>query len=319
MEYPSGIWCLSNDTSPPAALAAPWVSGVSLRSTWDRIQPEFGTWVLGKLQTNIDKCKRAGKQVSLSVMAGLKSPRWVNDYGAQDFLGAEDDEEPWLPIPWDAVYRKWFTNLIDGLSHMLPGSDLSWLKATGLNWTTEEDSLPRSPADCAQWNQLDYSRHVLTDGWDLICDHWGSRFPNIPQAMQIVSEGLPPIGDSDATDTIGLFISHGMDRYKNKLLLQNNGLSARWHSEQVEAVKGLVHTGYQCVADVTSDCNAANPHATWRMNNGEPGDPVQIMQAALERAIGAGARYVEVYAADVANPALAGVLTDAANKLKGAP
>jgi hypothetical protein len=69
-----------------------------------------------------------------------------------------------------------------------------------------------------------------------------------------------------------------------------------------------VDTGYQMLWRVTDD-------PTYRMNQGVPVDPVTALQTAVDNGAAAGARYLEIYYADIVNPDLQDVIASAHDRL----
>jgi hypothetical protein len=97
---------------------------------------------------------------------------------------------------------------------------------------------------------------------------------------------------------------YGAPRY----VVQNNGLSDFWVSPQVMRAAGQVDTGYQMLWFVTDD-------STYRMNHGIPIDPATELQTAADNGVAAGARFLEIYYADIVNPDLQDVIATAHDRL----
>jgi PKD repeat protein len=171
-------------------------------------------------------------------------------------------------------------------------------------WTTTND--------VANWQAAGYTRTKVENAWQTIADAWAQAFPQQQVIAILCANEFPPIDNNGnifvnpqgadnqiVTDLINL----GMARYGTQFCLQNNALSDTYIMTQLTSVADQVTTGYQMLWWVTGD-------TSYKMNNGTPIDNATALQNAVNSGVSAHARYLEIYPADLANPALQGVLAN---------
>ena len=92
----------------------PLVYGLSWRFRWRTIEPEAGHYNWTPIDQAVAVTGKAGKKTMLRVVAGINSPEWVLQAGAQVFDFSNTDlahpknyaANLRMPIPWDEVYLK---------------------------------------------------------------------------------------------------------------------------------------------------------------------------------------------------------------------
>src|SRR5947209_8776574 len=107
-----GVYDLVAGNTPVSAkaLANPNVDGIALRSQWQTLEPADGVYDWSYFDGQIAAATAAGKSVSLSVTAGIFSPSWLYDEGAQafTFVGRKSPDPQTIPVPYDPVFlEKW--------------------------------------------------------------------------------------------------------------------------------------------------------------------------------------------------------------------
>jgi hypothetical protein len=301
----------------PAILANPNVDGIALRAFWNNLEPADGVYDWSYLDQPLDQAVAAGKMVTLSTSAGIRTPDWVYAEGAAPFHYMDSSGTPQvIPIPWDSVYLARWEDFVRAFgTHYSANPAVVQVKLTGLNRDTNEVLLPRTTADTTNWQSVGYTSTRLDDAWKEIVETFAQAFPHQQLAIIIVPNGLPDIDDqgrivSGAGEAlIETLIHQGIDRYGAPVwVVQNSGLSDFYVSHEVQDVAGEVDTGYEMLWLVTND-------AMYRMNNGVPIDWFQELQTAVVNGIAAGARYLDIYREDVVNPALQDVIASAHNEL----
>jgi hypothetical protein len=316
------------------------VDGVALRTAWDTLEPAEGEFDWSLVDREIEVAKAHGKEVSLSVVAGFRTPQWVYEAGAAKFgfvwdktWGAPICSRQHIPIPWDPVFLAKWRGFIRALGKRYDSEPtVPLVKITGLNSFSEEALLPHfrekliahgpyqctSDDDVANWKMRGYTRAKVKLAWKSIVEAFAVTFPHKNLAAMIVPRGLPPIdnegnlisdsdGDPRAAEEL---VAEGAEQCSGRFIVQNNGLSAFWNLAPHIAIAHRASLGFQMLGEVTRD-------PTCRMNRGmRPCDPPQVLRSAVERVLAAGARFLEIYAVDIVNPELEEALAYAHRSLR---
>jgi PKD repeat protein len=328
----TGVYGLyTPDKALPAGVKSnPNVDGIAVRATWDYIEPTQGSYNWAYLDSVINAAVAAGKKVSLSIAAGVRTPAWVYAAGAQAFTFV-DNTSPLtqtLPVPWDPVFLTQWTNFITQLGNRYAATpQLTQVKITGINYASSETMLPYSTGvqvtvgtntwtttnDVADWVAVGYTRTKVENAWQTIADTFSQAFPRQQISAILVPNHFPPIDNNGNvfTDLNGAdnqivsdLLNLGIARYGSQLGVENDGLSDFWIMPQITGVQDQVTTGYQMLWQVTGD-------PTFRMNNGTSIAITTELQNAVNAAVAAHARFLEIYSSDVLNSALQGVLANA--------
>ena len=315
LAMPQGIYALMKQgtTSIPAPiLSNSSVDGISIRDSWNTLEPTEDVYYFDNLNKLITAASGAGKQVSISIMAGYTTPAWVYSDGAQSFkfvwtkpFGPALCTVQITPIPYDPIFLEKFGTFIMALGQHFGGSPaISMFKANGVNYETEETSLPDSGGgsvsgcttfnDVKDWQAIGYTTKQMEAGWNTIAKDWGAAF-TIPLAGMFNPTGFPAQTgtgvDHQATDDL---LSMGYTTLAGQFIGQNNALSPTFVWSKLNSKVGPI--GFQAVG-VWGSATAA--------------------QQSLNGAIAAGALYVEVSPSDLENSTEAAVIKTAHEELLG--
>jgi PKD repeat protein len=313
----TGIYAVGtpDQVTPQAVLTNPYVDGISVRATWDFLEPSNGVYNWSFLDSELSAAAAAGKKVSLSITAGTRTPSWVYAAGAQPFSYTDGGSKTLtIPVPWDTTFLAKWDQFIQAVgSRYASDSTLSQVKITGINSDTAETMLPYQKADVAHWLSVGYTRTKVENAWQNIADTFALAFPSQQLAMIMVPNHFPTIdangqqfsnpqgGDYQIVDDL---MQAGINAFGSRFSVQNNGLSDTWISSQVAGLANQITTGYQTLWWVTGD-------STYQMNGGKAIDVTTALQEAVTKALGAQAQFLEIYMSDITNPALQGVLAQA--------
>ena len=310
MPMPQGLLSLYGPGVPVTAaqLSHPWISGVSLRLRWCDIQPN--PWMLDTsyLDTQLAIIRSFKLSWNFSVQSGEAAPDWLYRMAwPVNFRDASGTLQR-MPCPWDMTAMSFWTWLVAQLGAKYGGDPLlSHVKTGGpLSSTTEEDMLlPGGPNGGSQltsqfWNNYGANWNRLFGAEMTSADASAAAFPGQMLTFQGVASGLPGVDAIGEEAVSERMIQYFTQRYPGRTTVQNNGLSAFWNWKYLDTLGGQTVTGYQTLWSILND-------PTWRMNGGVPGDPLNITKAAVNRAISAGAQYLEIYHADLVSPILAPV------------
>jgi hypothetical protein len=337
-----GIFALGvpNKAIPEEILHNPNVSGVSILSTWSALQPTQNGFNWERIDRQVAEASAHHKKVSLGVQPGIFTPGWLYSLGVRKFTFLWD--KPWgppacsevgFPIPWDPVYLEHWGNFIRMLGrryHNVP--ELVMVKIEGINAQTPEFLLPHSQPgqltqrlvncrpnnDVAEWESLGYRPERIIRAWQSIARIYSEAFPNQHLILETGPWGMPPISESGIAipgkganpAVTHSTISVGEATLGDRFIVQNDGLRANWSWEQLRALAPNASIGFQMAWRVTDDPSC-------RMNDfRRPCDPRRELQEAINRGIGAGAKYFEIYIEDLANPSLMDIVENADRRLQ---
>jgi hypothetical protein len=331
--YAGGI---GNKATPQTVLNDPQVTGIALRATWNFMEPTENAYNWSYLDGQIAAAANAGKKVTLSVRTGVSTPSWVYAAGAQafTFIDSSSPATQKMPVPWDSVYlSKWETFIRQLGAHYASNPDVVQVKITGVNLDTAETRLPLSTGvkvsngsttwtttnDVAHWVADGYTRTKVENAWQAIANTWSAAFPNQQIAADLDPNQFPPIDnqgnvfvDQQGADNqiVTDIINRGINSFGAQFAAQNDGLSTFWIYPTVANVADQITTGYQTIWSATGD-------PTYRLNGGTPIGVVPELQRAINKALAAHAQYLELYIADLENPALHDVILNTAMALTG--
>jgi small neutral amino acid transporter SnatA (MarC family) len=303
-----------------AVLSNPYTDGVIIRATWNSIETADGVYDWSNLTSQVDAAVAAGKHVSLRIVPGINTPSWVYNAGAQAFSFTSGGQTKKIPVPWDSVYLTKWEGFIQAFGQQFSGhAGLVEVSLTGVNTTSEETWLPNTHAEALRWQSIGYTRLEVENAWTSIAATWAQAFPQQQLGLSMVPGGFPTIDDFgnlfsnpqgvDLQLTNDL-IQTGISAYGSQFVVQNDGLSDYWISQQVMAVANQVTTGYEMLWMVTGD-------SSYRMNGGTPIGPANALQEATTAGLNGGAKYLIYYPADVENSALQNILSNTQMALTG--
>jgi hypothetical protein len=330
----SGIVALGTpDHPPPAAVytvsvnGAPVVRGATLTVSWAAVNPAVGVFDWSALDAAIDAVP-AGLPVAVGVEPGVNAPAWVYEHRVPAMpvswqLGWQPATAPGarmcdvlsFPQPWGEAYVRAWTRLIGEFGrHYRHNDRVAAVKAAGLNVTTIELMLPTTPdgagaAECggvppvpdSEWQAAGYTPDAVESTVGQAAHRYAAAFG---WRQQIIWQGGPwafPPATGAAPDMalMATLLVTAQQQSPGRFVVENDGLSSSWHWP-VPAVLGAAPVGAQEAAPATGDAACRENHFV------TPCDPVAVITAALAQARAAGAQFLEVYPADLENPALAG-------------
>jgi uncharacterized protein (TIGR03437 family) len=237
-----GIYIYTNDASQISKSAAaqltqsfnvPGVDGVAVVIGWNAIEPMKGQFTWTVLDQWLGQVGALGKKIDLVVPAGQSTPAWLfqplpNGAGAADLnftvtphsgaTGVCDTVD--IAAPWDPVFLAQWDAMLAALAAHLKNTgaynEISLLRLTGINRTTEELRLPAETAastglacvsnSIAIWQKAGYRPSLLLQGWNAILGSFLKYFPDKSFAVSIIpNNAFPGIAEDGTaiTGTIG--------------------------------------------------------------------------------------------------------------------
>jgi hypothetical protein len=291
-----------NDPIPGEVLSRPYVSGVSIRTTWESVEPAEGQFDWSYIDAQLATAEAAGKQVILRVMAGIYTPRWVYDAGAEsiDLTGQNRNSSLFgqgfrIPLPWDAVLLDRWDGLVSALGERYGGREAIYaVSMAGPTGLTSEMILPQGEE---AWAAAGYTDDKLIAAWTTTIDAYASAFPRTPLSLAVSAIPIPRHPGS--TRPAQEVIAYGLRHYGARFYLQGNWLGDTFPPEDGSSAYGQV---YQLLSRAGSRTTIGFQIDGRKLSGGtyDPApdegvdDPVTDLGRALERALAAGASYVEV-------------------------
>jgi len=229
-----GIYIYSSDVSSlstndaqtlTTALGVPGVDGLVLVISWQALEPTNQIYHWTNLDLWMNQAVALGKKVDLAIIAGNDTPTWLFAATTNGGAGATqltftisphegatsncipDDIAP----SWDTNFLASWKNMLNVLSSHLKNtgtySNLTLLRLTGINRTTDELRLPAETAqttglDCvsnapAIWQAAGYTPSNLLTGWSNILSSFQNYFPDKSFSVAIIpNNAFPAIDDN---------------------------------------------------------------------------------------------------------------------------
>lgn len=291
-----GIYYLTQDDATVSSVStavqqASYVAGYAERLTWDIVEPAIGSYDWSIPDSFVSLAKSTGKNLTISIQAGYRTPSWVYAAGAQSFsfLWDRSDFGPALgtptliPVPWDGTFlAAWISFEQALISRYGNCPTVVQIKATGLNAQTQETSLPNGTTDTANWISIGYTRAKVLNAWEAMMAPLAD-----PRefATMFVATTFPPIDDNGnqiqgmSSDSVlnAEMLAFGDGTYPTEFVAQNNGLSSSFVWQPLVNPPVLGHgVGFQAVGVLGAG-----------------------LSAALTNAIQANGHYVELYPSDL--------------------
>lgn len=228
----TGIYVVTNKVaglSPTTAAATdaslhiPGVDGMVLLIGWNTLEPSMGQYDWTLLDQWIGQAVTLGKKIDLSITAGSDTPPWlfqappagagaaelkftVSPHGGA--TGSCDTDN--IAAPWDPAFLAQWDQLLANVAAHLKATgtyaDITLLRITGINRTTDELRLPAETAAStglacvsdaiSTWQQAGYRPSLLLKAWDAITDSFRKSFPDKTFSIAIIpTNPFPPIAE----------------------------------------------------------------------------------------------------------------------------
>ena len=282
----------------------PVVRGVCVRTVWRNLQPEENRFDWSYLDEAVALAARHGKSVGVSVAAGISTPDWVYRGGAERFdftlTGRwKPTRHMTMPEPWDEQFLKKWGGTVRAMGQRYDRNDnVAYVVMGGLGFSIES-SFVKTPEDIAKLQSLGGAARWL-EGAKRIVDLYAEAFPTTPfvYAMQ-----CPIKKDYTATREL---VEYGVGKYPGRFGIMHHGLNAAaalslYPNHAVQLYSAKTPAGFQMVWSTEGDEGAQRVKGT--------------LGQALARGAEFNAQFVEVYEVDCQNPAYAGDLREAGQRL----
>jgi hypothetical protein len=300
----TGLWVTQRLPAGDAALrsfesdvkASRDLRGVCLHIPWDQIERASGKADFTDVDRAVAVLRNARMSYQLCLKPGASTPAFVYADGAQSFKTqvanphrANYGAPIQIPVPWDPVYERYFTRMIDGLGQRYANDPLCVsVVLTCANFLSAEMHLPKNHSDLARWRSFgDYETRLL-EVYKTFTDEWAKAFPRQEISLHVSKVlDLPP-------SFCERIIDYGLARYPNRFSIQSCQLTGRKEDtgvmtyDLVQRYRDRLHHGFQSLA--------ALDRPDGRMGSAE--------MAALNL-VHAGAEYWELWHGDGFDPKIA--------------
>lgn len=300
---PMGIFVSSGPTVSDRVLAQPYVAGNLIRVGWDQVQPSPDTYDFSAIDSLIDQAQRLNKKVTLSVLNGPRTPGWVYERGAKAFsyefktrYSGRGNRQESIPLPWDSTYLTYWGKLIAQLGkRYADNSTIALVHIThssknGFEMQLPEERVGRRLETPAQgpWHDAGYTEDKHVEAMQQVITHFATAFPNTPIDIEI-----HPVLDS--VEPARRVYEYGKASYGKRF-----GLFSAWWSGKSQPWNHALYPLLESACDY-SFCNI-------QMIGNQSRQPERLLDgslmSAMQEAETLGAKYFEIWSADLANDAL---------------
>ena len=236
--------------------ANPNLAGICLNVRWNDIEKEAGKPDFSALDKTVSMLRRLRMKYELGIGPGVSTPSFVFQQGARSFEThvhnphrANVGEAIVIPVPWDPVYQRNFSRLIQQFGEHYATDPLCVsVVLTCANFMSKEMHLPKAPADRAKWAALGNYEVELLNVYKKYTDEWASAFPR-----QAISLHLSKVLDLPPTFCERV-VDYGVAKYPDRFTIQNCQLSGRKEDvgmmsyDLVQKYRDRAHHGFQSLA-----------------------------------------------------------------------
>ncbi|MEO5717018.1 MAG: hypothetical protein ABIR29_00415 [Chthoniobacterales bacterium] len=267
----------------------PHLSGVCLHIPWDKIEKESGKPDFRAIDRTLAVLRSIGMKYQLCLKPGVYTPAFVYAEGAQPFETkvtnphrANVGELVRLPIPWDPIYERDFTRIIQQLGKQYASDPLCVsVVLTCANFMSAEMHLPKSRQDLSRWQALGDYEAKLLEVYKNYIEVWGSAFPKQDISLHVSKVlDLPPL-------FLERIVDAGLSKYPERFSIQNCQLTGRREDtgmlsyDLIQKYRDRAHHGFQSLAGLS-----------------RPNDRMGSIEMACLNVVHAGGEYWELWHGD---------------------
>ena len=292
----------SRDLAKEPCWTNPSVQGVLLRTFWNKIQPREEAIDWSFFDQGVALAAQYDKKVGLLITAGVTTPQWVYAAGAHEFT-VTTPKGPVLsmPLPWDPVFQAKWGDVIREFGARYDSNPHVAYVVMGGSGRRAESFFVSTPEDVAAFERLGGLTSWKT-GVKCITGEYAKHFSATPFLLDLGA----PVPSAQGRAALEDICNYAVAAYPHRFGVRSDGLAANYSptsfgATEIAALTGSTTVGFQM--SVPSK----------RKINPQGGS---LLADALNRGIGLGAHFIEVYAVDCNEPRNAQVLMQAADKLK---
>ena len=278
----------------------PNVQGVAFRTQWSRVEPSEGRYFWSNLDLCASLAAAHGKKFSILVTAGVTTPEWVFEAGATRFdVTEQSGSVSPMSVPWDRVFQAKWNSFVSALAaRYSTNPNLAYVvmggfgrRAESFFVTTEQDQIAMDAL--AKGDGYTDGLTAWLEGTKWVIKKYAGYFKRTPIILDLGS----PYPTDAGSATLQAACDYGASQYLGRFAMKSDGLGPKG-----PPVKSIG------VTEVQKRSATALVGYQMTLPQKNPSD----LQASLNRGIGFGAHFIEVYSADCDDPASASVLQSAA-------
>ena len=235
------------------------LAGLCLSIPWKAIEKEAGKIDFSTLDKTVAVLRGIGMKYQLCLKPGAYTPAFVYADGAKSIETqitnphrANVGEAVSIPIPWDPIYQRDFSRIIQRLGEHYAHDPLCVsVVLTCANFLSAEMHLPKRPSDLTKWQTLGDYEAKLLDVYKKYTDEWAAAFP-----QQEISLHLAKVLDLSPTFCERI-IDYGLNKYPIRFTIQNCQLTGRKEDtgmmtyDLVQKYRERAHHGFQSLAGLS--------------------------------------------------------------------
>jgi hypothetical protein len=296
---------------PPYDLAGepcwtnPSVQGVALRTQWSKIQPTEDAFDWSYLDQGVALAAQYNKKISILITAGVTSPDWIYDEGAQKFMvtTVAGPIMP-MPLPWDPVFQAKWGNVIRAFAARYNGNPQLAYIVMGGSGRRAESYFVFTPEDQETFDSIG-GLPAWQAGVQWIIDEYSRNFTKTPFILDLGA----PVPTDEGKDTLASVCDYADAAYPGRFGVRSDGLSKDYGpnsfgAQEIQKLSPTSMVGFQMSLPSKGAQDAAGN---------------LVLTDALNIGIGFGAHFIEVYAADCNDPSEIPLVAAAAQQLLGLP
>jgi hypothetical protein len=300
-------------------LSNPDVDGISLRQSWDAVNPSEGVYDWSYFDAEITKAQNAGKKVLIRILDGGDSiPAWVRAAaaaaGEPNFSfyenAAQGGQLVTEPVFWAPTLLAKKAKLIAAFGARYNARSnvaivtCQFAGARSDDWnvphgTTVDGIPPAGSTETSRFLAAGYTTAKMVNAGNEIVNDTMVAFPSKPVALAIgpTSDALDPQGQDYVAQTV---INTARTKWGNRMIATKNNIS-----EKTTPVVPPSGTYWRVIYDLQPAVGGqmfwfAYGDTTCRdALNGAPCDAATVLTHTAERARDYGWNYLEIYRADV--------------------
>jgi hypothetical protein len=263
----SGLWVTQRlpenasmfDEFAAQVRANPNLSGVCLHIPWDQVEKQPGKSDFSAIDKTVAVFHSIGLKYQLCLKPGIYTPSFVYTDGAQSFQArvtnphrANVGQAVRVPIPWDPVYERDFSRIIQRLGEHYSSDPLCVsVVLTCANFMSAEMHLPKTRQDLSRWQALGDYEAMLFEVYKKFIDVWGTAFPKQEVSLHISKVlDLPP-------SFCERVVEAGLKKFPERFSIQNCQLTGRKEDtgmmsyDLVQKYRDRAHHGFQSLAGLS--------------------------------------------------------------------
>jgi len=265
------------------------VDGLAFRTSWGVLEPQDGVYDWTTLDAAFDTVRVRSKQLTLHVGASsIGVPRWLGALGVAMYtyntpMGVAVTE----PLPWDATYLSRYTRLLAALAaHIQARGDTSLLYAVSDGVPVAEMSIVGCQNGLLSGG-IAYSRANYLNAWNTTVDAHAAAFSETRLFISApIAVICMPDNDGKAFYTEVMNNALAKTAKATAFAADLNATGSARLAQVDAAISARVAIAFQMIGSATNDTQD-RMHGT--------------LKDAVCQGIGSGARYFEIYKADISS------------------